>query len=399
MRVTMAATLPNPVVRGESGRKPPIERLPRLMSLDVFRGATMAAMILVNNPGDGPAAYGVLQHSEWNGCTPTDLIFPFFLFIVGVATALSLRSRMERGGSRRTLLAHVVWRSLILFALGVFLNGFPNHYHLTTLRIFGVLQRIALCYLVTAALALWTGWRQQLAAAVACLVGYWIAMRYLPVPGFGVPTHGIPLLDPDRNLAAWLDRKLLSGHLYEITRDPEGLLSTIPAVATCLIGLLTGNWLRSGRTARAKAVGMAAAGVLCVAAGEIFNLWFPINKKLWTSSYVLFSAGLALLCLALCAWVLDIRQLRARWTQAFLVFGKNAIAAYVLSEMVASWMDTMQVRIADDGFMTWHEVLHEYLFAPLGSPANASLLYSLAYVAACWVVMWTLYRKGIFLKV
>jgi len=369
------------------------------MSLDVFRGATMAAMILVNNPGDGPAAYGVLQHSQWNGWTPTDLVFPFFLFIVGVAIAFSLRSRMQRGDSRRRLMAHVVWRSLVLLALGMILNGFPTHYHLASFRFFGVLQRIALCYLITASLALWTGWRGQLAVLVVCLLGYWILMRYVPVPGYGVPTRDVPLLDPDRNLAAWLDRKLLFGHLYEITRDPEGLLSTIPAVASCLIGLLTGDWLGSGRGARAKAWGMAGAGVLCAAAGEIANVWFPINKKLWTSSYVLFSAGLALICLALCYWVLDIKNWRGRWTKAFLVFGKNAIAAYVLSEMVASWIDTMQIRSADDGLMTWHEVLHERLFAPLAGPANASLLYSLAYVGVFWLAMWILYRKRVFLKI
>jgi predicted acyltransferase len=395
----MASTLPNPAAGDEPGSRLRLDPAGRLMSLDVFRGGTMAAMILVNNPGDGPAAYGLLQHSQWNGWTPTDLVFPFFLFIVGVATAFSLRSRMERGGSRRTLMMRVVWRSLVLFALGMFLNGFPNHYHLASWRFFGVLQRIALCYLTTAALALWAGRRQQVAALAACLVGYWIVMRYMPVPGYGIPTHDIPLLDPDRNLVAWLDRKLLFGHLYEITRDPEGLLSTIPAVATCLIGLLTGDWLGSDRSARAKAAGMAGAGALCVAAGEIASVWFPINKKLWTSSYVLFSVGVALGCLALCYWILDIQRWRGRWTTAFLVFGRNAIAAYVLSEMVGAWIDTAEVRIAGDGLMTWHEALHGYLFAPLASPANASLLYSLAYLGVCWAAMWILHRRGIFLKV
>ena len=371
----------------------------RLMSLDVFRGATIAAMILVNDPGDGRVTYWPLEHSRWNGWTPTDLVFPFFVFIVGVAMAFSFRSRIERGDSRGKLFAHVLWRGVVLFALGIFINSFPNHFQPATIRIYGVLQRIALCYVITSLLALWTERRTQVAIALGCLIGYWIMMRYVSVPGYGVPTHDIPLLDPDRNLVAWLDRKLLWGHLYEGTRDPEGLLSTIPAVATCVIGLLTGGWLRSYRSLAAKMMGLAEAGVALVLAGKIFNLWFPINKKLWTSSYVLFTAGLALICLALCYWVLDIRQWRGRWTKLFLVFGMNAIAAYVLSEVGADLLDRMQVHLADGGILSWHEVMYERVFAPLASPANASLLYATAYVVVCWAVVWVLYRKGIFLKV
>jgi hypothetical protein len=199
------------------------------MSLDVFRGATIAAMILVNDPGDGAVTYRPLEHAQWNGWTPTDLVFPFFIFIVGVAMAFSFTSRMQRGDARGKLFVHVLWRGAVLFAMGLFINGFPDHYHLATLRIYGVLQRIALCYVITSVLALWTGRGTQIGVAVGCVVGYWILMRYISVPGYGVPTHSVPLLDPDRNLAAWLDRKLLLGHLYEGTRDPEGLLSTIPA--------------------------------------------------------------------------------------------------------------------------------------------------------------------------
>ena len=224
-----------------------------MLSLDLFRGATIAGMILVNNPGDEAASYWPLKHAEWNGWTPTDLIFPFFLFIVGVSMTFSLPSRLRRGDSKGQILAHVLRRGLILFALGLFLNGFPNHYQLGSWRVYGVLQRIAICYVVSAALVLWSGRRSWIAVTIACLVGYWILMRFVPVPGFGVPTHDIPLLDPDRNLAAWLDRKLLMGHLYETTRDPEGVLSTIPAVATSLLGVLTGEWLRSDRGAGVKA--------------------------------------------------------------------------------------------------------------------------------------------------
>ncbi len=367
----------------------PVVAASRLMSLDLLRGGTIAGMILVNDAGDESAAYWPLQHSTWNGWTPTDLVFPFFLFMVGVALAFSFRSRLQRGESRQELLSHVLWRGLLLLALGVFLNGFPNHYHLHSLRFYGVLQRIAICYVITAILEMWVGWRAQVAVIVGCLVGYWILMRYVPVPGFGVPTHDMPLLDPDRNIVAWLDRKLLMGHLYEVTRDPEGVLSTIPSVATCLLGLQTGKWLRSARSAASKAGGMAAAGAVLFLAGEFFNTWFPINKKLWTSSFVLLTAGLALLCLALCYWVLDIKQWRGRWTQPFLVFGMNAIAAYVCAALLAHLLI----------FTGWGGVLYSKLIEPHFNPANASLAFALVFVFLCWLAMWVLYRKRIFLKI
>ena len=366
----------------------------RLMSLDLFRGVTIAGMILVNNAGDEPRSYWPLKHAEWNGWTPTDLVFPFFLFIVGVAMAFSFGSRLKRGASRRELLGHVLWRGLALFALGMFLNGFPNQYHLASWRVYGVLQRIAICYVVAAILALWADWRGWIVNIVGCLVGYWILMRFVPVPGFGVPTHDIPLLDPDRNLAAWLDRQLLSGHLYEGTRDPEGVLSTIPAVATALLGMLTGQWLRSARSPQSKALGMALFGLIGVVAGKILNLGFPINKKLWTSSYVVFTAGLALLFLGLCYWVVDVKQWRGRWTKVVLVFGMNAIAAYVFAEVISHLIDHVHVSTG----LSWQEFIYQRVFVPMASPVNASLLYALAYVLMCWLAMWMLYRRDIFLK-
>jgi predicted acyltransferase len=370
----------------------------RLLSLDVFRGATIAAMILVNNPGDEPVAYWPLLHAEWNGWTPTDLIFPFFLFIVGVSMAFSFSSRLQRGTPRRELLNHVLWRGAILFALGMFLNGFPNHYQLSSWRVYGVLQRIAICYVISAMLALWTGRRGQIVAILGCLLGYWVLMRFVPVPGFGVPTHGFPLLDPDRNLVAWLDRKLLMGHLYEVTRDPEGILSTIPAIATSLLGLLTGEWLRSARSARAKALGLAVWGVMGLVAGEVLNGWFPINKKLWTSSYVIFTAGFALVCLAACYWILDVNQWR-RWATPFLVFGTNAIAAYAFASIMAHSIGRVEVQLADGSPVSWQELVYQRVFSGLGSPPQASLLYAIVFVAFSWVATWVLYRKGIFVKI
>jgi predicted acyltransferase len=382
-------------------RKAPVTELTtpvpaaRLMSLDLFRGATIAAMILVNNAGDERTTYWPLKHAEWNGWTPTDLIFPFFLFIVGVAMAYSFSSRLQRGEPRAKLLKHILVRGLILFSLGLFLNGFPNHYELDSWRIYGVLQRIAICYVIAGTLALCTTKRAWIALTAACLLGYWIIMRYVPVPGLGVPTHGIPLLDPDRNLAAWLDRRLLMGHLYDGTRDPEGVISTIPAIATTLLGLLTGDWLRSAHSHKNKLLGMFLAGVLGVLAGEVWQLRFPINKNLWTSSFVVFTAGAALITLSLCYWILDVQHWRGRWTKFFLVFGMNPIAAYVFAELIAHWID----RLSGQGGMTWQEVIYQQLFGSLANPYKASLLYAISFVLMCWLAMGWLHRKRIFLKI
>lgn len=390
----MSATIPI-AVRDELPSEVRDRSSSRLMSLDVFRGATIAAMILVNNPGDSLTTYRPLEHAKWNGWTPTDLVFPFFLFIVGVAMAYSFSSRRERGATRNQLFRHVLWRGLILFAIGLFLNGLPNHYQLSSWRAYGVLQRIAVCYVISAVLALWTGQRTWIATAVACLGGYWLLMRYVPVPGFGMPGHDIPFLDPNRNLAAWLDRRLLAGHLYDGTRDPEGVISTIPAIATSLLGLLTGEWLRSNRSSRNKIFGMLSFGILGILGGEVLNPWFPINKNLWTSSFVLFTAGAALLCLAACYWVLDVRHWRGGWTKFFLVFGMNAITAYVFAEMISHFLDRFSAK---DG-MNWQEFIYQTVFAPWASAYNASLLYAVAFVLFCWAAMWILYRKRIFLKI
>ena len=387
--MSASSTQMNPTEQGPSDGKSS-----RLLSLDVFRGVTIAAMILVNNAGDEPASYWPLQHAKWNGWTPTDLIFPFFLFIVGVAMAFSFNSRQKRGASKADLLGHILWRGAVIFLIGLFLEGSGNGFHLSTWRVYGVLQRIAICYVITAILALYTGRKTWIAVVVACLAGYWILMRYIPVPGIGMPGRDIPLLDPDRNIVAWLDRKLLAGHLYEGTRDPEGILSTIPAIATSLLGLLTGDWLRSPRTGRVKAQGMAISGMVFVALGEICAMWFTINKKLWTSSFVVFTAGMALLCLALCYAVLDVRKWRGKWVDPILVFGMNAIAAYVFAGLLSNALEAFHV-----GDRSFQEAIYQELFSPLGSPAVTSLLYSLSFLLICWLTMLLLYRKRIFLKV
>lgn len=369
----------------------------RLSSLDLFRGITIVAMILVNAQYDPQAAYWPLKHAEGNGWTPADLVFPSFLFIVGVSLVFSFESRLRRGQSRRQIMAFALRRCLILFAIGLLLNGFPDRYHLASLRIPGVLQRIAICYLFAALFTLWSGWRARIVAVVICLAGYWALMRFVPVPGYGLPGHDIPLLHPEGNLAAWLDRKLFGGHLFERNHDPEGVLSTIPAVATALLGVLTGEWLRSGRDARTKAAWMAAIGVAGLIVGEIFNLWFPINKKFWTSSFVLFTAGFALVFLAICYWVVEVRQWRGGWKELFLVFGMNPVAAYVFAQSVGSgtaWLLSFSNRAPVLAEQAMDDSLSSYL-----SPAMMSLAGSLVFVLVCWLAMWVLYRCRIFLKI
>jgi predicted acyltransferase len=371
------------------------------MSLDVFRGVTILLMILVNN--GGAQSFPQLQHAEWNGWTLTDVVFPFFLFITGISLTFSFASRMdasplERDQSRLWLLLHILRRSAIIFAIGLLLNAFPS-FHLATWRIPGVLQRIALCYLVSSVLYLWTGARTRWALIAALLIGYWLLMRFVPVPGFGIPTVDIPLLDPDRNIVAWLDRKLMWGHLYERMRDPEGILSTFPAIASTLFGIAAGEWIRALRTDSSKLLRrFAAVGLACFLAGELWGLVFPINKKLWTSSYVLLTAGLAMLAFAACYWLLDVKKLRGRWTVIPIVFGTNCIFAYVFSEFVAIIAGTFKVYL-DGNLVSYKDVLDSFTFDYISQPQWSSLAFALFYVAFCWFFTWLLYRRKMFLKI
>jgi predicted acyltransferase len=371
----------------------------RLTSLDLFRGVTIAAMILVNNPGN-THPYWPLEHAEWNGWTPTDLIFPFFLFIVGVSLVFSSESRLRRGDSRNVLMFHAFRRAVIIFAIGLALNYslflilpsvFPG------LRIPGVLQRIGVCYLAASILFLYTNLRIRAVVVAALLIGYCVLMSLVPVPGYGVPGRDIPFLHPDANLAAYLDRKLLTT-LFEKTRDPEGLLSTLPAIATALLGVFTGEWLRSKRSPQTKALGMLLFGVVGLFLGRTWGVWFPINKKLWTSSYVLFTAGFGLVCLALCYWATDIRRWRGVWTKPFLIFGRNAITAYIVAWFFELLTYAFNVRVNSE-MQNGHDYIFRRFFAPLGSPSFASLLFSLAFVVLCLIPIWLMDHKKIFLKI
>src|SRR5208282_2713009 len=301
--------------------------------------------------------------------------------------------------SHRQILLHVFVRSLLLIAIGLFVNASPFigvDFH--ALRFEGVTQRIALCYFAAAILELWSDRRGQIIAIVACLFGYWVLLRFVPVPGLGVPGRDIPFMDPNRNLAAWLDRKLFMGHLFDGTRDPEGILSTIPAVATTLLGVLTGHWLRSGKTAAMKAIVMLLAGICGLVAGEVWNIWFPINKNLWTSSFVLFSGGFALVFLGLLYWILEIRKWSGIWTTPILVFGMNAIAGFVADSFVYGPGYSFTVK-GPNGPVMWHDAAQASIKSLGVSPANASLIYSLAAMLFCWILLWFLWRKRIFLKV
>jgi predicted acyltransferase len=365
----------------------------RLVSLDVFRGATIAAMILVNNPGDWGAVYPPLRHAAWHGWTFTDLVFPFFLWIVGVAMTLSFAKRVERGDNRGRLLVHTVRRAAIIFGLGLLLNGFP-FFNLATWRIPGVLQRIAVCYLIAGGIFLFTKRRGQAIWAFSLLAAYWMLMTLVPVPGIGAG-----VLEKGANLAQYVDGLILGNHMWAQTRtwDPEGLLSTLPAISTTLFGILTGHLLRSARTAAEKTAWMFFAGNGLLFAGLVMNVWMPINKNLWTSSYAVFMAGTALIVFASCYWLVDVKGHRS-WTRPFAIYGMNAIAVYVLAGALETMLDVIHVS-GPPKPLSLHGFLYQHLFVPLASPTNASLLWAVCCVLVLYLVAYGMYRRKWFIKV
>lgn len=367
---------------------------PRVLSVDALRGLTVAAMVLVNNPGTWRAVYPPLRHAEWHGWTPTDMVFPFFLFVVGVSIPLALGAIRAPGGGHPA--ARVLRRAAVIFTLGLLLHALP-FFPLATLRIPGVLQRIAVCYLLAALLVLATagtrGWRVQAGVAGALLAGYWLLMTQVAAPG-QVPGD----LTPAGNLAGYVDRVVLGPrHIWQATRvyDPEGVLSTLPAVATTLLGVLAGHWLRAGRPAARAAGGLAAGGLAVAALGWLWGLSFPINKALWTSSYALLMAGLAAIALAGCHWLIEVRGRRG-WAVPFAVLGVHALTLFFLSSLMAKLLVIVRVGAGGPRLHAW---LFEHLFAPWASPVNASLAYALAYVLLWWAITWALDRAGLRLRV
>lgn len=367
----------------------------RLLSLDAFRGITVAAMVLVNNPGDWGHIYAPLEHATWHGWTPTDLIFPFFLFIVGVSITFAL-DRQRAEGMGQGVLGKILKRSVTLFLLGLFLSFFPK-FDITTVRILGVLQRIALVYLACSIIFLKTTQRQQITILAVLLIGYWLLMTLVPVPGVGYAN-----LEPETNLAAWIDRIILTpAHVYKPAKvwDPEGIFSTLPAIGTGILGLLTGSWLRSNRPAAEKIAWLFTAGCLVTLTGLIWNGFFPINKALWTSSFVLLAGGLAMLGLALCYWLIDVKHYR-RAVLPFVAFGVNAITVFFLSGLIPRMMNLIHVPLADGTEVGLKEYLYRSFIAPpFADPINASLAGALTFVLIWFGIVWWLYRKNVIIKV
>jgi predicted acyltransferase len=387
----------------------------RLLSLDVLRGLAVAGMILVTDPGTYSAVYWPLLHAQWDGATPTDIIFPAFLFAVGVAIPFAFASRVERGQDRGRLARHVLVRSVVIFFIGLAINGFPD-YNLHTIRIPGVLQRIALCYLCGSLLYLGISRADEEIAesqksrriitlamiATFLLALYWVLLKLVPVPGFG-PGR----LDSMGNLGAYIDRSIFGIHHlwawgltpgYGVTFDPEGLLSTIPAVATLLIGMIAGEWLRTQHSRVRKVATLAVAGIVLVLLGWLLHPLLPINKKLWTSTFALFSGGFSLLTFSVLYAILDIKRWRW-WATPALVFGTNAIFAFALSNLVTTLADRIHRNLPDGSSLTLHEWGYRYGFATWLQPVHASLAYAITIVLLNLVLVHPLYRKRIFLRV
>jgi predicted acyltransferase len=361
----------------------------RLVSLDAFRGATMALMVLVNNAGDGSTTYGPLKHSAWNGWTITDVVFPTFLWIVGVAITLSIGGRLDRGAPKSVLLWQVFRRALILYALGLLVYLFPV-FHFGTMRLLGVLQRIAICYLIASAIYLWSAKvRTQLLWIAGLLIGYWLLMMLVPVPGFG-PGR----LDLEGNLAHYVDRVVLGVHNYASAKtwDPEGIVSTIPAIATTLFGIMAGHVLRIKRSLPERMTILFFIGNALIAVGLICDIWLPINKKLWTSSFAIFMAGIGFVGLAMFAYLVDDRGYR-RVFKPFVIMGMNAITVYMLSELLAIALDFIHVQ-AGSGTISLQQWLYRTCFLPIASPYNASLLWALAFTLLMYLAAYGMYRKN-----
>lgn len=366
----------------------------RLVSLDVFRGITIAGMLLVNNPGSWSHIYNPLEHAAWHGWTPTDLIFPFFLFIVGVSSTFSFGNALAKGATREQLLTKSIKRGLLIILVGLLLHAFPYYNaDLATLRFPGVLQRIGLAYLMAAPIILYFSTRGIVAFIAALLLGYWALQTTVNVPG-----SGVGVLEPGRDLGAYIDRAVFgTNHLWSQAKtwDPEGLLSTLPAVGTLLLGVLTGTWIRQNRSTADKTVGLFVAGNVGLLLGLVWHQLFPINKNLWTSSYVIFTAGMACHFLAMCYWLIDVRGHRGAWTRPFVIFGTNAIAAFVLSGIGARLLGMIRVGTPP---VTLKGFIYDNLFRSWLSPINASLAFAIAFVVFFLGVMAIFHRNRIFIK-
>lgn len=374
----------------------------RLDALDAFRGFTIAAMVLVNNPGDWGNLYSQLAHAKWHGWTFTDTIFPFFLFIGGVAMALSLGRLAAAGADRPQLLLKLARRACLIFLIGFLLNFIPR-FDLATVRIPGVLQRIALCTLLAAPIVVYCGWRMQLAIIAFLLTLYSALMLFYPVPGIGAG-----VLEPGQDFGAYLDRMLLDGHMWvqSKTWDPEGLFSTLPALCSQLFGVLAGRFLLTKLDRTEQIVWMLLAGLLFVWLGVVLDaILMPINKSLWTPSYCFLMTGWALLLFCAFFWLLDanpyraLREAAARWARPFKIYGMNALFIFALSGLLAKMLGFIKLTAADGGAVSLGRALYAPLRdLPIGT-VNSSLLHALLFNACMFAVAWFMWRRKWFVKV
>jgi predicted acyltransferase len=365
----------------------------RILSLDIFRGLTIMAMIIVNTPGSWSYSYPILQHSQWNGCTPTDLVFPFFIFAMGFAAVLSITKRLQKGISKKKLVLQLIRRSAIIFLLGLIVNSFPFN-DLSNIRILGVLQRIAIVNLVCGLFLIYAEVKALWYVSAIILAGYWALMALVPVPGFG-PAN----LEPTTNLAAWLDKLVLGKHVWVWTKvyDPEGILSTLPALVSGFIGVLAGSTFMKSDNESDRLINLLVYGNILIVLGMVWGLAFPINKQLWTSSYVLYTSGLAMVVLGIAYWVVDIKRIR-QFAPPFLAFGTNPIIAYFGSEIGVILLGIIKINSSGTQVSLYDWLFSQYLSTGL-SPVNASLLGALLYTGIWLMIVSIMYRRNIIVKI
>lgn len=359
----------------------------RLLSLDTFRGFAIIGMIIVNTPGSWEYVFPTLRHAEWNGLTPTDLVFPFFLFIVGVSIVLAYSWRLQSNAQKKELVYKIIKRSFLIFTFGVTLNLIGSNFE--HFRIPGVLQRIAIVFMVSSLLFLFTNLKVQIWTGIGLLAGYYLLMMLIWVPDVG---SGVLL--PGKNLAAWIDSLTIPFYLYQGTWDPEGLLSTLPAIGTGITGMLAGHIIVSKKNIEEKVILLFVYGFFMIMAGEIWGWVFPINKNIWTSSYVLYTSGIASMTFAVLVWIIDIKE-KKKWANFSVVFGMNAITTYVLSYILQIPFTNISIEHGNN----FQSIYMNGLINAGMLPELASLIWAILFTALCFIPVWILYRKKIFLKI